>query len=66
VNTGGAGDALFAAFVHGYVAGHDPHTALRHAVVFAGHKVGARRSSQGFLDCEQLAHTAAQNYGVER
>lgn len=66
VNTGGAGDALFAAFVHGYVAQHDPLTALRHAVVFAGHKVGAGGSSQGFLDREQLEQTAAQIYAPKR
>jgi ribokinase len=65
VNTGGAGDALFAAFVHGYIAGHDPLTALRHAVVFAGHQVGAAGSSQGFLDREQLAHAVAQIYGAD-
>lgn len=49
-----------------YVEEHDPHAALRHAVVFAGHKVGAPSSSQGFLDREQLARLAEQRSGSKR
>lgn len=50
VSTVGAGDALLASFVHAYGLGQDPLTALRKAVVFAGHKIGERAASQGFLD----------------
>ncbi|HEX2316204.1 MAG TPA: carbohydrate kinase family protein [Thermomonospora sp.] len=42
VNTSGAGDALFAAFLHGWVRGDGPVTALRTAVLHAGWKVGHR------------------------
>jgi sugar/nucleoside kinase (ribokinase family) len=50
VNTIGAGDALFSAFVHGYVATGDPYAALKQAVVFASYKIGETSASQGFLD----------------
>ncbi len=50
VNTIGAGDALFAAFLHGYARTHDPYESLHKAVVFAGYKIGARGAAEGFLD----------------
>jgi ribokinase len=54
VNTIGAGDALFAAFLHVYVQTGDPHLALRQAVVFASYKIGAVGAAEGFLDAEGL------------
>lgn len=53
VNTGGAGDALCAAFVHGYVQGLAPVEALRQAVVFAGYKIG-EAGAGGWLDAITL------------
>ena len=50
VNTSGAGDALFACFMHYYVAARDPEESLGRAVVFASYKTGEARSSRGFLD----------------
>ena len=50
VNTIGAGDALFSAFLHFYLKERDPHTALRKAVIFAGCKIGATGAAEGFLD----------------
>ena len=50
VNTIGAGDALFAAFVHYYQAGQAPIEALRRAITFASYKIGAAGAAQGFLD----------------
>jgi ribokinase len=50
VNTVGAGDALFAAFLHYYGKSRNPYAALRRAVVFAGYKVGAATASDGFLN----------------
>jgi len=49
VNTIGAGDALFSAFVSGYAAGLSPKIALRRAVVFASWKIGAVGGADGFL-----------------
>ena len=49
VNTIGAGDALFAAFVHVYAQTRDPRLALRKATVFASHKIGAAGAAEGFL-----------------
>lgn len=51
VNTIGAGDALFSAFVHLHTRrGYPPLAALQRAVVFAGYKIGARGAAEGFLD----------------
>jgi ribokinase len=54
VNTIGAGDALFSAFLDGYVRTRDPHAALRRAQVFAAHKIGATGAADGFLDAVAL------------
>lgn len=60
VNTIGAGDALFSAFVHFYKASGAPYEALRQAMVFASYKIGAAGAAQGFLDAAAIAalHTA--------
>ena len=55
VNTIGAGDALFAAFLHGYVSHGDPLQAMRQAVAFAGYKIGESGAAEGFLDPAGLA-----------
>lgn len=55
VNTIGAGDALFSAFVHGHVNGARPEVALRHAVVYAGHKIGEASAAAGFMTADQWA-----------
>lgn len=60
VNTIGAGDALFSAFVHGYRQTRDPYTALRQAVVFASYKIGEAGAAQGFLDAAGLAAWAGR------
>lgn len=49
VNTVGAGDALFSAFVHFYLKGDEPVDALRKASVFASYKIGESGASKGFL-----------------
>lgn len=54
VNTIGAGDALFSAFVHFYNKSANPHQAIRKAVVFASHKIGEAGAAEGFLDEEGL------------
>lgn len=54
VNTVGAGDALFAAFVDGYTRGLKAEAALRRAVAFAGWKIGAVGAAEGFADAATL------------
>lgn len=50
VNSIGAGDALFSAFIHTYTHTHDPFLALRKAIVFASYKIGTASAADGFLD----------------
>lgn len=54
VNTIGAGDALFSAFVHYYAKHGDPYDAIRKATVFASYKIGEKGAAQGFLTEEEL------------
>lgn len=49
VSTIGAGDALFAAFLHTYARTHDAYESLRRAMVFASWKIGTAGAAQGFL-----------------
>lgn len=53
-STIGAGDALCASFTHFYARGMHPSEALQRAVVFAGNKIRAVGSSEGFLNETQL------------
>lgn len=53
VNTVGAGDALFSAFLHYYIKGYEPIECLKRATIFAAYKIGANGASVGFAD-EQL------------
>lgn len=50
VNTVGAGDALFAAFIDQWVRGQTATVALQRAIVFAGWKCGAHGATEGLLD----------------
>lgn len=50
VNSIGAGDALFSAFIHTYTHTPDPILALRKAIVFASYKIGTASAADGFLD----------------
>lgn len=54
-STVGAGDALWACFLDGYLRGADPLWCLRRAVVFAGHKVATVGGTQGLLSAAELA-----------
>ena len=59
VNTIGAGDALFSAFIHCYAEGENPHQALKKAIVFASWKIGEKGAASGFLTeaaLESLCH----------
>ncbi len=54
VNTIGAGDALFSAFIHCYCQSGDPFEALHKASVFASYKIGEPGAADGFLDESSL------------
>jgi sugar/nucleoside kinase (ribokinase family) len=54
VNTIGAGDALFSAFVHIYSRTRNPYDAIRKAMVYASYKVGATGAAEGLMNEEQL------------
>ncbi|HEX8230467.1 MAG TPA: carbohydrate kinase family protein [Chloroflexia bacterium] len=54
VSTVGAGDALFAAFVHFYAKTGDAYKALRKAMYFASYKIGSAGGAQGFLTESEL------------
>ena len=49
VNTVGAGDALFSAFLHFYAKGLHPVEALRRAQIFAAAKIRVSGASKGFI-----------------
>jgi len=49
VNTIGAGDALFSAFLDGFLQGLSPQKSLERAMLFASYKIGARGAAEGFL-----------------
>jgi acarbose 7IV-phosphotransferase len=59
VSTIGAGDALFASFVHFYTATKDPYSSLRKAVVFASYKIGVAGAGEGFLTEGELSEVMA-------
>ncbi len=63
-NTIGAGDALFAAFLHAYFRGDSAITALRKAVVFASYKIGAVSAADGFLDGAELEELYRQVFSL--
>lgn len=54
VNTVGAGDALFSAFLHYYAKGLEPLQALIRAQIFASAKIGTNGGGAGFVDEAQI------------
>lgn len=54
VNTVGAGDALFSAFVHYYAKGFEPVEALKRAQIFASAKIGTSGASKGFVTEDRI------------
>jgi ribokinase len=61
VNTIGAGDSLFSAFLHAYLQSGNAYQALRLATLFASWKVGGNGGADGLLTSAQLAQLAAQH-----
>lgn len=64
VNTIGAGDALFSAFLHGWTRGMTPDRALAQAIVFASWKIGTTGAAEGFLTAEGLAAMGLANEAI--
>lgn len=60
VSTIGAGDALFASFLHAYYRHADPYAALQKALVFASYKIGVAGAADGFLDESSLEEWVAR------
>lgn len=54
VNTIGAGDALFSAFLHTYQQSKDPYESIQKAVLFASYKIGEKGAAEGFLTQKAL------------
>lgn len=54
VNTLGAGDAMFSAFLHFYLKNQNPYYAIKNAILFASYKIGTVGSANGFLSEKQI------------
>ncbi|MDE5824621.1 MAG: carbohydrate kinase family protein [Lachnospiraceae bacterium] len=54
VNTVGAGNALFSAFVHYYAKTKDAKDAIKNALLFASYKIGFVGTSHGFMTEAQI------------
>ncbi|MBG0771477.1 MAG: carbohydrate kinase family protein [Anaerolineaceae bacterium] len=54
INTIGAGDALFSAFLDRFLRSKDPYQAIRQANIFASYKIGEKGAAQGFLTGDEL------------
>lgn len=62
VNTVGAGDALFSAFVHYYVGGFNPEDALKRAQIFAAIKIGCNGAANGFASEKEVETLYQKEY----
>lgn len=65
VNTVGAGDALFSAFIHYYVRGLPPLEALIRAQLFASAKIRASGAAKGFVTEDGL-QALYERFGAEQ
>ena len=54
INTVGAGDALFSAFLHFYARNYAPLDALHRAQVFAAHKITVSGAANGFISEDRV------------
>ena len=56
VNTVGAGNAMFSAFLHYYVKTGDAKEAIKNALMFASCKIGYVGTSKGFMTEKEIEH----------
>ncbi|MHB9294252.1 putative acarbose 7IV-phosphotransferase [Hollandina sp. SP2] len=54
INTIGAGDALFSAFIYFYNKSKDPYYSIEKAIIFASYKIGEKGAAEGFLTEDEL------------
>jgi ribokinase len=54
VNTIGAGDALFSAFIYFINKTKDPYYSIEKALIFASYKIGEKGAAEGFLSEKEL------------
>ena len=54
INTIGAGDALFSAFIDCFAKTNDPYLAIQKAILFASYKIGGTGAADGFLSEQEL------------
>jgi ribokinase len=54
VNTIGAGDALFSAFIYFYDKTKDAYYSIEKAIIFSSYKIGEKGAAEGFLTEEEL------------
>ncbi|MCR5107358.1 MAG: carbohydrate kinase family protein [Lachnospiraceae bacterium] len=66
VNTAGAGNALFACFLHRYLETGDSITAIKDAMLFASYKIGYMGTSNGFMTVDQLDQWRSFIWGEKR
>ncbi len=63
VNTVGAGDALFSAFIHFYAQGMEPVECLKRAQIFASLKIAHNGAALGFARLEEIEGWYEKIYG---
>ena len=66
VNTIGAGNALFACFLHYYMETKDSVNAIKNALLFASYKIGYMGTSNGFMTPEQLEQWRNLIWGIKK
>ncbi len=66
VNTVGAGNALFACFLHYYQETGDAVNAIKNALLFASYKIGYMGTSNGFMTVEQMEQWRNLIWGIQR
>ncbi|MBE5825795.1 MAG: carbohydrate kinase family protein [Butyrivibrio sp.] len=65
VNTIGAGNALFACFLHYYMETGDSVNAIKNALLFASYKIGYMGTSNGFMTPDQLNQWRNLIWGIK-
>ncbi len=66
VNTIGAGNALFACFLHYYMENGDSVNAIKNALLFASYKIGYMGTSNGFMTTDQLEQWRNLIWGIRK
>ncbi len=65
VNTIGAGNALFACFLHYYMETGDSVNAIKNALLFVSYKIGYMGTSNGFMTTDQLEQWRNLIWGIK-